>query len=55
MIEYHITEESVNEAIEPIIEMTKDILAEKFEPTPSYQACMFCPYQSICDAKILEE
>lgn len=55
MVEYHITPESVSEALEPIIQMTNDILAEKFEPTPSYQACMFCSYQSICDAKILDE
>jgi DNA helicase II / ATP-dependent DNA helicase PcrA len=55
MVEYEITEESVKEAIEPIIEMTKGILDEKFEPTPSHKACLFCFYQSICDAKIMEE
>lgn len=55
MVEYVVTPESVKEAIEPIAEMTRDILAEKFEPTPSPGACMFCSYQSICDAKLLDE
>jgi len=55
MVEYEVTPDSVKEAIEPIKEMTKGILAENFEPTPSAGACMFCPYQSICDAKILED
>ena len=55
MVEYEVSAESVNAALAPIEEMTKDILAEKFEPTPSTGACMFCPYQSICDAKILDD
>lgn len=55
MVEYPITAESLQEALEPIENMTKEILKENFEPTPSTQACMFCSYQSICDAKILDE
>lgn len=55
MVEYVVSAESVNEALVPIEEMAKDMLAEKFEPTPSTGACMFCPYQSICDAKIIED
>ncbi|MEX2192496.1 MAG: ATP-dependent DNA helicase [Nitrosarchaeum sp.] len=55
MVEYLITPESVKDALKPIVEMTKEILKENFEPTPSTQACMFCSYQSICDAKILDE
>jgi len=55
MVEYDVTPDSVKAAIEPIKEMTKGILAENFEPTPSAGACMFCSYQSICDAKILED
>jgi len=55
MVEYPVTKESVNEALEPIIEMTKEILKENFTPTPSFQACKFCSYQSICDAKIIDE
>ncbi len=55
MVEYDVTPDTVKAAIEPIKEMTKGILAENFEPTPSAGACMFCSYQSICDAKILEE
>ena len=55
MVEYPVTAESLQEALAPIEEMTKEILKENFEPTPSAQACMFCSYQSICDAKILDE
>ena len=55
MVEYPITEESVNETVDTIIDMTKEILSENFDATPSYSACMFCSYQSICDAKVTEE
>lgn len=55
MVEYPITRELVDEAIEGIIEMTKEILKENFKATPSFQACKFCSYQSICDAKIIDE
>src|SRR3989304_6569923 len=55
MVEYDVTQESVEEVMKTIEEMTKNILAEKFEPTPSVSTCMFCSYQSICDAKILDE
>ena len=55
MVEYPVTEESVKETVDTIIDMTKEILLENFEATPSYSACMFCSYQSICDAKVTEE
>jgi len=55
MVKYPVTAESLQEALEPIEAMTKEILKENFVPTPSTQACMFCSYQSICDAKILDE
>ena len=55
MVVYPVTEESVNETMDTIIGMTKEILSENFEATPSYNACMFCSYQSICDAKVTEE
>ena len=55
MVEYAVTEESVNETIDTIKDMTKEILSENFTATPSYNACMFCSYQSICDAKVTEE
>ena len=55
MVEYPVTEESVKETVDTIIDMTKEILSENFEATPSYSACMFCSYQSICDAKVTEE
>ena len=54
-VTYDITEEQVDEALKPIKQMIKLILDEKFEPTPSIQACMFCDYQSVCDAKVTEE
>lgn len=52
MVQYPVTRKSVNEALGPITEMTENILKEDFRPTPSYQACKFCAYQSICDAKV---
>lgn len=55
MVEYPVTPDSLKDALEPIEEMTKEILKENFMPTPSMKACMYCPYQSICDAKILNE
>jgi len=55
MVEYPVTKESVDEAIMPVIEMTKEILKENFKPTPSYGACMFCSYQNICDAKMVKD
>ena len=55
MVEYPVTRELVDEAIEGIIEMTKEILKENFKATPSFAACKFCSYQSICDAKIIDE
>src|SRR5581483_4240311 len=54
-VTYDITQDQVDEALKPIREMLKSILDGKFDPTPSYQACMFCDYQSICDAKVTEE
>ena len=44
--------ESVKKTIEDTVKL---ILNQEFNPTPSYQACRFCDYQSICDAKELEE
>ncbi len=52
---YEITQAQVDEAMKPIKEMIKSILEERFDPTPSYQACLFCDYQPICDAKVTEE
>ena len=33
----------------------EEILKENFKATPSFAACKFCSYQSICDAKIIDE
>ena len=52
MAEYHVTKDSVDEALAAIGQIVQSILEEDFEPTPSYQACKFCSYQSICDASI---
>lgn len=54
-VSYDIIEEQVEEALKPIRQMIQLILDGRFEPTPSIQACMFCDYQSICDAKVTEE
>ncbi len=53
-VEYQVTAESVREAMTSIGKTVENILKESFQPTPSFQACMFCPYQSICDAKIVK-
>jgi DNA helicase-2/ATP-dependent DNA helicase PcrA len=29
------------------------IMREEFKPTPSYQTCRYCDYQSICDARMV--
>lgn len=42
-------------AMESIGHTIQDILDERFEPTPSYRACRFCPYSEICDARIVSE
>ena len=55
MVEYVPTKESVDTVMDTIMELTKEILKENFNPTPSFQACMFCSYQTICDAKIISE
>ncbi len=51
-VEYDVTDESVRDAVAAIEGTVRDILRENFEPTPSYKACMLCPYKGICDAKI---
>ena len=51
-VDYFVTEESVDDAIGPILMMTGEILAENFDPAPSHDACMFCPYTAICSAKV---
>ncbi len=49
--EYDITQESLKDAMALIKTTINEILDENFEPTPSFQACMFCPYGAICDVK----
>ena len=55
MVEYEVSKESVELALEQITQLTQEILKENFEATPSFQACKFCSYQTICDAKIVDE
>ncbi len=53
-VEYPISAESVRDSMTLIGKTAEDILEENFRPTPSFRACMFCPYKSICDAKIVK-
>jgi CRISPR/Cas system-associated exonuclease Cas4 (RecB family) len=55
MVDYVVSKESVDEAMESIKQMTVEILKENFDATPSFAACKFCSYQTICDAKIIDE
>ena len=52
LIVYGITPESVEEALEPVVEAAQNIRGERFGPTPGVGACMFCHYRSICDFKV---
>lgn len=54
-VENKIEKEKVNEVKGTIENVVKSILNEEFEPKPSFQACRFCDYQSICEAKEIEE
>jgi DNA helicase-2/ATP-dependent DNA helicase PcrA len=54
-VENNIEKDKVNEVKETVENVVKSILNEEFEAKPSFQACRFCDYQSICEAKELEE
>lgn len=52
---YQVTAESVDMVKQEMITLTDGILSERFPPTPDYFTCKYCDYQSICDAKEIDE
>jgi DNA helicase-2/ATP-dependent DNA helicase PcrA len=52
---YQVTKDSVQQSEQEIGSLVNGILAEQFEPTPSYGTCKFCDYWNICEAKEIEE
>jgi hypothetical protein len=52
---YEVTKDSVQQSEQEIGSLVNGILAEQFEPTPSYGTCKFCDYWNICEAKEIEE
>jgi hypothetical protein len=44
----------VNQCINEMTSLIDGIMNEKFGPTPGYNTCRFCDYQSICEAKEVE-
>lgn len=55
IVPYEVSSVQVEKVKEIIEEVTNAILEEKFEATPSFQACKWCPYWDICDSKETEE
>lgn len=51
MVPYDVDEPQVEKVKSEVEQATLDILAERFDATPSFDACRNCPYQSICDSK----
>jgi DNA helicase-2/ATP-dependent DNA helicase PcrA len=55
MVPYEISAEQVGKVRQEVEQVTADILAEKFDATPSFEACRNCPYWDLCDSKKTEE
>lgn len=53
-IVYEVTEEGVGQSRQEMASLVNGILAEQFEPTPSFRTCKFCDYKNICEAKETE-
>jgi DNA helicase II / ATP-dependent DNA helicase PcrA len=54
-LSYDAEQDAVAKSKEEMISLIEGILKEMFDPKPDYNTCKFCDYQSICDAKELEE
>jgi DNA helicase II / ATP-dependent DNA helicase PcrA len=54
-VSYDAEQESVAKSREEMTSLIDGIMNEKFGPTPGYNTCRFCDYQSICEAKDIEE
>ena len=53
-IVYEVSKDSVEQSGQEMALLSKAILADQFEPTPSFGTCKFCDYQSICEAKEID-
>jgi ATP-dependent DNA helicase UvrD/PcrA len=49
------TEEDLAEARDAIAAAARGIRQRRFEPTPGYQACHYCPYNQICPSTATQE
>jgi DNA helicase-2/ATP-dependent DNA helicase PcrA len=52
---YRVTNEGVANAEQELTAILNNILGENFSPTPGAFTCKFCDYQSICEAKEIED
>ncbi len=54
-VSYDVEQDSVASSKEEIVSLVNSILGERFQPKPDYNTCKYCDYQSICEAKEIEE
>jgi DNA helicase II / ATP-dependent DNA helicase PcrA len=54
-LSYDAKQDSVTKSKEQMVSLIDGILNERFDPMPDFNTCRFCDYQSICDAKEIEE
>ena len=54
-VSYDSEQESVAKSREDMTSLIDGIMNEKFGPKPDYNTYRFCDYQSICEAKEIEE
>lgn len=52
---YQVTTEGVEAVKQEMMALIDGVLSERFAPTPAYFTCKYCDYQSICDAKEIDE
>lgn len=55
IVSYDVASSQVSKVKEEIEEKVNDILAEKFDATPSFKACKNCDYHDLCEFKETEE
>lgn len=53
-IHYEIDSLQISKMKNQFEEVVKSIIEEKFDALPSHDTCRRCPFQSICDAKLLD-
>ena len=52
---YRPTEADLAEAREAIEAAARGIRQRRFDPTPGYQTCRYCPYNQICPSTATQE